>query len=426
MDFKLLLTAMWTGAGTLAYLLEPRFGPFFLPLALIAPLLWRDRRGDLARPLMKMSALSWVLALASAYLLINATWSLEPGHASIAVFIFCVLSIVLHILARTLPELEASPLRAMALGFYGGYILSALISSIEVIFDHPLHLRLFRTFPALMPQMRELVFVDNVLQKLPSFFLNHSIAGLSFLVWPALLTAWYLAVSARARSILLAGFLPIIPAVYLSDHETSKVALVGGVAAFLVSRLLPRATNGLMVSTWLIACTAALPLASLAYDLQLYRAEWLQSSARHRIVIWGTTSQRAGEAIVFGHGVATARHIGKVEEFPVYAPGTSFPLSVGPHAHNAFLQVWFDTGAFGAVLLLMIGLLTLRVISRLAANLQPALYATYATAALLAASTSSLWTRSFLASFGICAVYAILAWSFANSVLAETSAARRP
>jgi O-antigen ligase len=109
-----------------------------------------------------------------------------------------------------------------------------------------------------------------------------------------------------------------------------------------------------------------------------------------------------------------ARQISKRQaEHPVYAPGTHFPISIGPYAHNAYLEAWFDTGAFGALLLLVIGLLVLRAISSLSANVRPAFYAMYATVALLAAASFSLWSRPFLASFGIGGMFALLALSFA-------------
>jgi len=215
MDLKLLLTAVWTAAGTTLYLLKPVVAPFFLPLALVAPLLWSQRDAHTRQQLWKMSALSGVLALTSVYLLINATWSEEPTRAFIAVVIFVVLSLVLHVLTRTLPELHFKPLRAMAIGFYVGCVIAALLLSIEIAFDHPLHLRLFNAFPALTPQMREIVVRDNVVQQLPSFFLNWHMAALTFVIWPALLIAWYLARSRVTRAVLLACLLPTIPAVFL-------------------------------------------------------------------------------------------------------------------------------------------------------------------------------------------------------------------
>jgi O-antigen ligase len=414
MDLKLLLTAVWSAAGAVLYLLKPAVAPFFLPLALVAPLLWSQKDASLRARILQLSALSGILVLTSGYLMINATWSLDPERAFIAVIIFLVLSLVLHILPRTLPELPHNALRAMALGFYGGYVIGAFLLAIEIIFDHPLHLRLFRAVPTLTPQMRDLVIQDNAIQQLPSYFLNSHVAALAFLIWPALLVAWHLGSSAGTRAILLACLLPTIPAVYLSDHETSKLALTGGVGAFLIARFVPRATSAVIITAWLIACTAAVPLASLAYDLQLHRAEWLQPSARQRIVIWGVTGEQTAKAVLLGHGIVTARQIGKQqEEHPIYAPGTNFPLSVGPHAHNGYLQVWFDTGALGAMLLLVLGLLVLHNISRLPGHVRPALYAMYATVALLAASSFSLWSRPFLASFGIAGAFTVLAWSFA-------------
>ena len=114
--------------------------------------------------------------------------------------------------------------------------------------------------------------------------------------------------------------------------------------------------------------------------------------------------------------MGSARELGrKTKERPTYAPGTPFRLSPGPHAHNAYLQVWLETGAVGAALLFGIGLWALGAVSRVGVDSQPALYAAFASNALLAASSFSIWASWFLASLAFSAMFAVLAWSFVKS-----------
>jgi O-antigen ligase len=396
-------------------LIVPESAPFLLPLTVLAPLLWSPRKGLAAR-LWGRSLLARVLAVASAYLLINATWSTDPTLAYIGVATFFVASVVLHIVITTVPTLDREPVRAMATGFFAGYVISAFLVCIEVVFKHPLHLHVFAAIPWIAPDVSGSVVEAGVLKSLPSHFLNRHIAALTFLVWPALLIASALASSWRARIVLLTCLAPVIPAVFASDHESSKIAIAGGAMVFCVLLLTLRVGRPLLAAAWILACVAVVPLAHIAYDRQLHKADWLQPSAQQRIVIWGVTSAKVAEAPLFGHGLVAARALGrKVKEIPKYEAGSPYLVSTGPHAHNVYLQVWFDTGLAGIVLMVSIGLFALTAISRAARAHQPALYAAFATGALLGASSFSIWARWFLASYALAAIFAVLASKFATT-----------
>ena len=151
-DIKLALTAVWAAAGTCGYLIVPESAPFLLPLSVLAPIVWYPRKG-LAAQLWGRSVLARILAVASAFLLINATWSTAPSLAYIGVATFFVASVVLHVVTATVPFLDREPLRAMSIGFLAGYVISAFVICIEIIFEHPLHLHFFAAFPTLTPQM---------------------------------------------------------------------------------------------------------------------------------------------------------------------------------------------------------------------------------------------------------------------------------
>jgi O-antigen ligase len=228
------------------------------------------------------------------------------------------------------------------------------------------------------------------------------------------LIAYRLASSPRYRALLILCLAPAFPAIFASDHETSKMAVAGGAFVLFLQILAPRVVKPLIAAAWIIACVAVVPLTAMAYELQAHKVRWLQDSAQHRIVIWGVTSSKIAEAPFFGHGMVSARELWlREKERPTYEFGTPFMVSPGPHAHNVYLQVWFDTGLVGVAFLLVIGLFVLRSIAHVAADHQPALYAAFATNALLAASGFSIWTRWFLASFALSAIFALLALRFA-------------
>ena len=415
-NIKLGLTAAWVAAGTFFYLLLPLSLPFLLPLTAVAPLLWYHREG-LAHRLRARSLLARLLAVASAYLLINATWSSAPVLAFACIATFFVAAVVVHVVIIIAPLLARSPLHAMGVGLYAGYVVCALLLSIEIVFDHPLHLHFYNMFPKFAPHHEPHAVVDaGVLKSLPEAFLNKHIAALVFLAWPTLVIATRIGASARSRAVLVACLLPAAVAILASAHETSKIALVGGAIVFSSHMLAPRLIAPLLAVAWAVACLASAPLASVAYDRGLQHAEWLPASARHRIVIWDVTSAKIAEAPILGHGMGSARELGRqTKKRPTYAPGTPFRLSLGPHAHNAYLQVWLETGAVGAALLFGIGLWALGAVSRTSVDIQPALYAAFASNALLAASSFSIWASWFLASHFFSAMFAVLVWSFVKS-----------
>ena len=419
---KLVLSAVWVLAGTSSYLIVPEAGPFLLPLASLAPILWYPEPG-LMRHLWAPSLLARLLAVASAYFFINATWSTAQGPAYIGAATFFAVSVVVHVVSRTMAYLDREPVRSMSTGFYAAFVVCALLASIEIIFKNPLYLSFLAKFPALAPQKSGIVIEAGIVKSLPSYLLNRQMAALVFLFWPALLVASRLASSPALRWVLAACLAPAIAAIFMSDHETSKLAIAGGAVVFGLVSLAPRLTKPLLTAAWVLACVAVVPLTSLAYHQQLHKAAWLQPSAQHRIVIWGVTSSKVAEAPWLGHGLVAARELAlRDKEQPTYADGSPFMLSTGWHAHNVYLQAWFDAGAVGAALLLAIGLFVLGSISRVTADVQPVLYAAFSSNALLAGSSFSIWSSWFLASCAFSAIFAVLAWRFATTARDEDNA----
>lgn len=414
-DSKLVLTAAWTFAGTSVHMAVPATGPFLLPLTVVMPLLWAPHEG-LARRLMARSVLARILAVALVYLLINATWSTSPQLAYIGIAALFVGSVVVHITTTTMPLLARAPVRAMAMGFLAAYILCACLLCFEVLSQHKLHLRVIGLMPSLTPRMSGTVFEGGILTSLPSHFLNEHMTVLMFLLWPAWLVAGSLTASPLGRVLPLLCLIPVVIAVFGSDHETSKLALAASITAFAAFMFVPRTARALLTTAWIFACVAVVPLTSLAYQMQLHRAGWLQPSAQERIVIWGVTSSKTAEAPLLGHGMVTARLAWRQDkERPTFAPGSPYLASTGPYAHNVYLEVWFDTGLVGVALLLGIGLFIMRAISQTAAAYQPALYTAFASNALESASSFSIWSRWFIACYVFSALFAVLAYTFART-----------
>jgi O-antigen ligase len=351
------------------------------------------------------SNVSIVLLIAVCYGLINAHWSLAKEDAYTYVVMLLVVLICLHIGLSAWVYIRYGPgITAMAVGFCVGFILAGCLLCFEILSNHWIFYHLTTALPQLSSHATEYVSAGTV----PPYFLNHRMAALAILFWPVFLTVEQL-VMIRLRRLFLAGLVPSLVAVAVSEHATSQVAMVAGAWVIIACRLSSLYTGRLLMMVWTTACLAVVPLCLAAYAANLHRLPLLATSAQHRLVIWKATSDLIPSAPLLGVGIHSGRTISQAEVGRPTAPGTPHTLSVGWHSHNAFLQVWFETGAVGAGILLCFGLLTLRSIGFKHEGVQPALFATFATCTMIAATGFSAFAPWLVASFAVCALFAALA-----------------
>jgi O-antigen ligase len=286
--------------------------------------------------------------------------------------------------------------------------VGGLLICLEVFSDQSLRRALIRLVPALQPSPSH-VAMDGA--RLAPYLPNANVSVLAAMLWPAALLVQRLGMwrVPLCRWAALAAAGAAAATVLASEHATSQVALAGAAAAFAVCSLRPRLGMSLLVAGWIAASLLVVPTVSLLYGAGAYRATWLPESARHRIVIWGHTAGLVADAPLLGAGIGTARALNGAGDAPApSAPGSGFRLSTSLHSHNAYLQVWFETGAVGALILLGLGLLVLRALTRFAGDIQPYMAATFAACALLVASAYSIWAPWFMASLAMTAIFAAL------------------
>jgi O-antigen ligase len=126
-------------------------------------------------------------------------------------------------------------------------------------------------------------------------------------------------------------------------------------------------------------------------------------------VIWRQTAAQIPEAPILGAGMGAARafHGGQGATAPL-VPGTGFQLSTSLHSHNAYLQVWYEAGLVGAVLMLGLGLTVLAGLRAFPVTVQPYLAATFVGGALLMATAYSIWAPWFMGALAMTAIFAAL------------------
>ncbi|MBS0386660.1 MAG: hypothetical protein JSS00_15065 [Proteobacteria bacterium] len=146
---------------------------------------------------------------------------------------------------------------------------------------------------------------------------------------------------AAAAAILVAG-----GALSLQFSELANATAFGfGAAAFALAWLAPRL--GLLwvsagTAAWMLVAPFATPI--LFSDQRLFDA--LPMSAAARVVVWRYVASRIAESPWFGHGLDASRTAPQL--LPVR---DGFSVAAIPlHPHSASMQVWFETGAVGAIL----------------------------------------------------------------------------
>jgi O-antigen ligase len=213
---------------------------------------------------------------------------------------------------------------------------------------------------------------------------------------------------ALVASIIIGG---VFMATMGSNHETSKFAILAGMACFIVAHFGRRLATISVATVWAMLVLGAVLVANFAYDhLQLHTAKWVQPSARERIVIWKDTAERVSEAPLVGVGARTAYVISnRAKEQTVHAPPVVGRERAAIHAHNMYLQNWFELGVVGAVLLLVAGLAALRGVAHIPQRAQPFALATFAVFAMEIASSWEIWQRWFAALFALTMIYLTLA-----------------
>ena len=239
--------------------------------------------------------------------------------------------------------------------------------------------------------------------------LRQSTALLAFHLWPALLVLS--AVAGRARQATWIGLLVVaisIP-ILLSDRMSSQVALVSSLIVFPLAYIWRRAVVHVLAALWCLGFVLILPAAFLAYKADLHLATWVPKAARARMIMWEFTAERVLERPWLGIGAGSTpalRVPWREEEQP---EGFVYPRTTGAHAHNLFLQTWYELGLVGAILVAIAGALLVLRISLLPVEAQPFAAATFTVFLATVSTTWSMWQVWLVCGIGLMLLYLLIA-----------------
>lgn len=303
----------------------------------------------------------------------------------------------------------AGRLGAHAIFIGGLFVLADLLSNQAVL------TAIVDRFPILVGSSLRHVKIDGErIVGVYGYVLNRNVGVLNLVAWPAL--AFYAAqvqalrVPRGERAILWGFALTVLAATFLSDHESSKVALVAATVVFMLARWVPRGALQLVRAGWIVACLLVVPITQLAYAVHLENVELLPKSARGRVINWHNISNYVGEAPVLGIGLDATRYYSDLARQPQQC-GDLCLRETWRHPHNVYLQIWYELGAVGVAIFMACGLALLRLVSRVPQALKPFALAAFTSAATIIAFSWSIWQLWFFSAMAVGVLLLVLAYS---------------
>ena len=394
---------VWVGTfillATAAALVSPRTLPFSFPIVFLAILIAAERRQKL-RILRSPLGGGSLLAIAFfGYAGLSGLWAQSPlvpiGHALAAGLCFAGAGVMAH-------ALLCEPRRNIfhiGEGLWIGLFAGLAYLFVELLSHQTIKLHMYNAFgfgPGNLRPPSFFVWKDHRLLWIAPDDLKRSIAPVTLFMWSGLLAIRGTAPWRHARWMMPLLFILAASVVFSSVHSTSKGALIGGALIFSLASWRRDWSERLLRFGWVASCLAIIPMALFLHRINLQSAPWVQSSMQHRIVAWNYTAQQTLKAPVLGIGAGMMYELfgsQVIENEPEsYDPRL-------PHAHNIYLQTWFELGVIGAAFLTLIGLAILDRIHRLGPRVAPYGQATFASATIIASSSYGMWQAWFVSMF---------------------------
>lgn len=364
----------------------------------------------------------------------SASWSPDPME-TLAKSTLLALAATAGVLSvrsafSTSPEVATAATR----GFLVVCAILAVHAMIEIVSDQALLKWSYNAFPStrdadfskLRIEEGRVVFVNEI-------FLNRLVYVVTLFGVPAWLATFVLDSSWKRGAAQVAIATVLITIVVLSQHESSRLAIVAAAVVVATGVVAYRAAVGVVSVGWGVATLLVVPIMLLMGAAKLDESTALPESARDRVKIWRHTSQAVFKGPLFGHGAASTPTVyesefsaavnklaltatEKRERMMQYRRERALSDRLGPHAHNIYLQIWFELGLVGALLLAAVGVAILRQITRIQdQKLRLLGLAQFTLVATSSATSYSLWQPWYLSLIALSLIFMAIAARAAGS-----------
>lgn len=395
----------------------PRSAPIVFFLIATISLVHLFARDDIRPKEAILTPITLTFSALAAYCILNASWSVNPAEAYGKVALFSLILVSLYLIHRAIDN-HSPTTEPIARALIAGFVIGLLFLSFEFLSDQYIKRALYNLAPWTgSPSEKHMNLNDGYIVDIASYLLNRNVAFLMFALWPVLLIVTALRSWRWRYHFMLLLFITTILIVFNSNHETSYFACIISLVVFLIAKIHVRTVIYGISALWTAAFLLTLPLAHFAYKAELHHEEWLPASSRARIVLWNYTAEQVTKAPILGIGIRStktknAKH--KNTGYFVTEKGIYLPQKTGRHAHNLYLQTWYELGLIGVLLVLAAGLTIIHWISKRSSHVQPFALATFTTFATIAAFSWGIWQTWYMCGIALTVVTFIFADRYAN------------
>jgi O-antigen ligase len=412
----------------------PRITWLFLPLVALAFVIpsFRRRRSNGWRQLSELNSTVILCLLVPAYIFINALWAADQRTAVVKALLLSAVVLITLFASRSIHVAEDELLRRSGSAFVLGTLVAALFLTFELLTDgaitrfvlnsiHVFHTLNHKHATASNGQIVHLRLAD----------LNQNTAILMFNLWPSLLALTV--IENGTRRLLFGGALLLAVAipVFLSEHQSSQAALAASIPVFCLAQRWPLALIRSLAVLWCLAFVLVLPADFLMYKTNLHMVDWLPRSFRARVIIWEYTAEHVFDHPWLGVGADSTRAlkeprtIGTAEQ----PPGFIYPRTIGWHAHDLFLQTWFELGVVGAILVAFVGAMVALRMSLLPLETQPFAAASFAVFMAIVAFGWGMWQTWLICGIALVIIHLLIGANLSGQTAGIASsrvASRKP
>lgn len=373
-----------------------------LPLLLVAALTGAGMREHITTARPPFGNATLCLAALLLFAVLSALWAPEPVAAiliALMAVLVCAGSLVLATLLRSEPRENALH---MSEGLWIGLVIGVIYTLAEIVSGQGIKIWVYNALqltPDVLNPPRFFTWQHGRVIAVHPDDLTRNVVPIPLLLWSALMGASTLPARVWRPVITIGLTILSAAAVLFATSETSKLALIASILAFVTAYRSTQLAQIALTAAWTVSCLAVVPLCILAEHVGMQNAQWLQMSAKIRIAIWNEIALRVLDAPILGWGADMTYFIRPpMREAPAMAP---FWLNVPiPHPHNIYLQVWYEFGAVGAALLALFGAFLLRSIAALPERQRAYGFATFTALAVQIAFSYNVWQIWFMCLFG--------------------------
>ncbi|MFZ4809455.1 MAG: O-antigen ligase family protein [Hyphomicrobiaceae bacterium] len=393
---------MLPGLLVMAAFLSPRFIAL-AGFALAGAAAFGDLKTPARRP--RAMAATVLLTLLGVWAAASALWSPDPAAALQKGVVLVGLVVLTALGAERLTTSDPERLHRALWISAAAVVAGTCLVAIELVTDQWIYRTVLSMLPGLAATMKKHVAMqDGLVFRVSESEINRRTTLAIALCLPAF-GLLYAAGPARWRTLLTgAGLIAVVGILLTAYHQSSQAAILAAAITLALAGLSLRWTARMLAVAWIVATLLVVPMVTGAYRAELHKADWIFYTARHRIVIWDFMAERVGNAPLRGIGAEAARVLHETvdrETLEAHQRNAGVGVSTALHAHNIYLQVWYELGAVGAALLCAAGLALLGTATRLAPGTQRLALAQFAVTATMAAFSYGLWQAWFQVAFAI-------------------------